>query len=135
MSDALRNIFGNSQQEAVVSYGATIDNALANVSHVMRSYRQNGPVSRRQRALQRARTPYSRTMGTPQKKRRVVLALFYNTAAGRSNDEPWCYKSFREIWEGNIECSDHSSESEILNTIYVLLTILLHLPTGQILHP
>jgi len=46
VSDTLRNIFGNSQQEAVVSYGATIDNALANVSHVMRSYGQNGPVSR-----------------------------------------------------------------------------------------
>jgi len=119
VSDTLRNIFGNSQQEAVVSYGATIDNALANVSHVMRSYGQNGPVSRRQRALQRARTPYSWTMGTPQKKRRVVLALFYNTAAERSKDEPWCYKSFREIWEGNIEYSDHSSESEILNTICV----------------
>jgi len=46
VSDTLRNIFGNSQQEAAVSYGATIDNALANVSHVMRSYGQNGPVSR-----------------------------------------------------------------------------------------
>ena len=49
VSDALRYIFGNSQQETVVSYGATIDNALANMSHVMRSYGQNGPVSRRQK--------------------------------------------------------------------------------------
>ena len=45
VSDALHNIFDNSQQEAVASYGATIYNALANVSHVMRSY-GNGPVSR-----------------------------------------------------------------------------------------
>lgn len=58
-------------------------------------------------------------MATPQKKCRVVLALFYNIAAERSKDEPWCYKSFEEIWEGNIEYSDHSSESEILNTICV----------------
>ena len=85
----------------------------------MRSYGQIGPVSRRQRASQRARTPYSRAMGTAQKKRGVVLALFYNTAAERSKDEPWCNKSFREIWEGNIEYSDHSSESEIMNTICV----------------
>jgi len=52
----------------VVSYGATIDYALANVSHVTRSYGQNGLVLRQQRALQRARTPCSRAMGTPQKK-------------------------------------------------------------------
>ena len=103
----------------MVSYGATIGNAVASVSHVMRSYGQNGPVSRQQRALQRSSTPYSQAMGTPQKKRRVVLALFYNSAAERSKDEPCCYKSFREIWEGNIEYSDHSSGSEILNTICV----------------
>ncbi len=118
MSDALRNIFGSGQQEsAVVSYGATIDSALANVSSVMRSYGQNTPVSRRQRASQRSRLPYSRHMVTPQKKRRVVQALFYNTAVERSKDEPWSYKSFREIWAGNIEYSEQSSESEILIAI------------------
>ena len=87
----------------------------------MRSYGQNGPISRRQRASQRSRLPYSRPPGrpmvTPQKKRRVVEALFYNTVVERNKDEPWCYKSFREIWEGNIEYSDQSSESEILNSI------------------
>lgn len=46
-----------------------------------------------------------------------VQALFYNTAVERSKDEPWCYKSFREIWEGNIEYSDQSPELEILNSI------------------
>ena len=117
MSDALRNIFGSGQQESVVSYGGTVDNALANVSHVMRSYGQNGPISRRQRASQRSSFPYRRPMVKPQKKRRVVQALFYNTAVERSKDEPWCYKSFREIWEGNIEYSDQSPELEILNSI------------------
>ena len=56
-------------------------------------------------------------MPTPQKKRRVVQALLYSTAVERSKDEPWSYKSFREIWGGNIEYSDQSSESEILIAI------------------
>ena len=78
MSDALRNIFGNSQQEAVVSYGATIDNALANVSHVMRIYGQNGPVSRRQRASQRARTPYM-DHGNTSEKTQSGTGTFFTT--------------------------------------------------------
>lgn len=59
----------------------------------------------------------SLAMVSPRKKRRAVLALFNNTTAKRSKDEPWCYKSFREIWEGNIEYYDQSSESEIQSNI------------------
>lgn len=100
----------------VVSYGSTIDSALANVTNVMNSYAQNRPVSRRQRASQRPRFgPYNRHISA-HKKRRVVQALSYTPVLERNN-EPWCYKSFREIWEGNIEYSHQSSQSEILTAI------------------
>ena len=116
VSDALRNIFGQQESMPVVSYGSTIDSALANVTIVMNSYAQNRPVSRRQRASQRPRFgPYNRHISA-QKKRRVVQALSYTPVLERNN-EPWCYKSFRKIWEGNIEYSDQSSQSEILTAI------------------
>ena len=117
MSDALRNIIiGQQESMPVVSYGSTIDSALANVTNVMNSYAQNRPVSRRQRASQRPRFgPYNGHISA-QKKRRVVQALSYTPVLERNN-EPWCYKSFREIWEGNIEYSDQSSQSEILTAI------------------
>ena len=100
----------------VVSYGSTIDSALANVTNVMNSYAQNRPVSRRQRASQRPRFgPYNRHISA-QKRRRVVQALSY-TPVLEWNNEPWCYKSFREMWEGNFEYSDQSSQSEILTAI------------------
>lgn len=43
----------------------------------------------------------------------VVLVFFNNIIVKRSKDELWCYKLFREIWEGNIEYFDYSLELEI----------------------
>ena len=118
VADALRNIFGGDHQESVASYSTTVDQARSKVSHLTRSYCQNGPISRRQRASQRrtSRLPFSRPTATPQKKRKVVQGLCYNTVMERS-DEPWQYKSFQELWEGNIEYQEQSSVSEILSAI------------------
>ena len=100
------------------SYGTTVDRARANVNHIMRSYCQSGPISRRQRASQRwaSRSPFSRPIAAPQKKRKVVQALCFKTCMERT-DEPWPYKSFQDLWEGNIEYHEQSSVSEILSAI------------------
>lgn len=96
----------------------TVDQARSNVSHLMRSYCQNGPISLRQRASQRrtSRLPFSRPTATPQKKRKLVQGLCYKTVMQRT-DKPWQYKSFQELCDRNIEYQDQSSVSEILSAI------------------
>ena len=45
VDDALPNILGGRHQESVASYSTTVDHARFNVSHIIRSYCQNGPIS------------------------------------------------------------------------------------------
>lgn len=100
------------------SFNTTIENALGNISGIMSSYNQHGSSSipRRQKARSRNRSsPY--TQVRPCKRKVVQLLCKKRGSSSREIPEPWPYKNFEEIWEGNIEYTDQTSEGDILTYI------------------
>ena len=100
------------------SLNTTIENALGNINGIMSSYNQHGSCSipRRQKGRSRNRpSPY--TQVRPCKSKVVQLLRKKTGSSSREKTEPWPYKDFEEIWEGNIEYTHQTSEGEILTYI------------------
>ena len=99
------------------SHRSSIESALSNISGIMNVYNQHGSaqVPRRSKNRQRRSVPY--TQVRPLKRKVVQLITQTKFSSSSSLQQPWSYKDFNEIWEGNVEYTDETSEEEVLKYI------------------
>lgn len=119
----LRNMFGGQTQRqqqqnpSKNSHRSNIESVLSNISDIMNVYNQHGSaqVSRRSKSRQRRSVPY--TQVRPPKRKVVQLIAQKKLSSSCSFQQPWSYKDFDEIWEGNVEYTDETSEEDVLKYI------------------
>ena len=113
-------MFGQTQQQRHIntSFNTSVESALGNINSIMNHYNQHGSsnIPRRPKGRQRSRSaPY--TQVRPSKRKVVQLLQRKKLSNGGKLQQPYSYKDFEEIWEGNLEYTDQTSESDILKYI------------------
>ena len=112
-------MFGQTQQQRHIntSFNTSVESALGNINSIMNHYQHGSSnIPRRPKGRQRSRSaPYTQVRPS---KRKVVQLLQRKKLSNSGNlQQPYSYKDLEEIWEGNLEYTDQTSESDILKYI------------------